>query len=141
MPVGPPSRIGYSGWSPRKSVEQGFSIKRAGTGIVCSLFLAILLSFLAAGTLYFTNLDERALSWVVNVGSFVVVGLASFVTAKRAQSHGLLYGAVIGVGYAVLTFVIGSLVFPPLMGISVFLKRLGFSVLAGASGGILGVNY
>lgn len=141
MPVGPPSKIAYSGWSPRKSVEQGFSIKKAGAGIVCSLFLAILLSFLAAGTLYFTNLDERALSWVVNVGSFVVVGLASFVTAKRAQSHGLLYGAVIGVGYAVLTFVIGSLVFPPLMGISAFLKRLSFSVLAGASGGILGVNY
>ncbi|HHW17558.1 MAG TPA: TIGR04086 family membrane protein [Firmicutes bacterium] len=112
----------------------------AGRGIACSLVLAVLLTLLASATVYFTDLDERILFWSVNGGTFVVLGLASFLTAKKAGAHGLLYGAAIGAGYAILTFIVGLLAFPPAPGAGAFFKRLGFSVLAGACGGILGVN-
>ena len=47
--------------------------------------------------------------WFVNAGSFVVLGFASFVTARRARSHGLFYGLAIGGIYAVLTALIGAI--------------------------------
>lgn len=105
-----------------------------------ALALAIVLALAASTVVYVTSLDERVLSWVVDVGSFVILGLSSFITAKRQERHGLAYGLTIGGFYAAVTLVAGGLLFPPFLGFGAFLKRLGFSLLAGACGGILGVN-
>jgi len=140
VPTGPPGKISYSRWTPKRKMEEGFSLGILGQGIALALLLAVLLSFLASTVVYFTNLDERILFWAVNIGSFLVIGMSSFLTARRAGSHGLLYGIGTGAGYAVVTLIIGILAFPPFLGTGTFLKRLGFAVLTGAAGGILGVN-
>ncbi len=137
--VNPPGKSGYTRWSSRKA-DEGFSLKVAGGGVFKAILLAVILVLTASTVVYFTHLDERILQWVVNAGSFIVLGVASFVTARREGRHGLLYGIAIGAGYAVLTLVFGTLLFPPFAGVTTFLKRLGFSVLAGVCGGILGVN-
>ncbi|MGI6643522.1 MAG: TIGR04086 family membrane protein [Bacillota bacterium] len=136
-----PNRPDYRGWATRNRADEGFSAKAAGGGLLWAISLALLLVVVAAAVVYFSNLDERVLSWVVNLGSFVALGCAAFLTARRQASHGLLYGVAIGAGYALVTLVFGSLLFPPFIGVLPFLKRLGFSVVAGACGGILGVNY
>lgn len=105
-----------------------------------ALGMALALVLLGATVVYFTSLDERILTWLVNLGSFVIVGLAAFLTARRQMSHGLVYGLAIGAVYAVVTLLIGTVLFPPFIGFVPFLKRLGFCILAGACGGILGVN-
>lgn len=139
--VSPPGRYRYSRWSSRNRVaDESFSLRAAGGGVLRAVLLAVVLVLLASTVVYFTHLDERVLQWVVNVGSFVVLGVASFVTARREGRHGLLYGVAIGAGYAVLTLLLGTVLFPPFSGATLFLKRLGFSVAAGACGGILGVN-
>jgi len=136
----PPGKSKYTRWSAKARDNGVFSLRVAGGGVLRAVLLAVLLVLLAATVVYFTHLDERILQWVVNLGSFAVLGAASFLTARKEGKHGLLYGVVIGAGYAVLTLIIGALVFPPFAGFAAFLKRLGFSVLAGACGGILGVN-
>lgn len=135
-----PGKISYSRWAGRKETTQDFSLVLLGEGILIALVLAVILSLLASTIVYFTDLDERLLFWVVNIGSFLVIALACFATARRAGSHGLFYGIGIGAGYAIVTMLIGFIAFPPFLGAATFLKRLGFSVLAGAGGGILGVN-
>ncbi len=135
-----PGRFDRKGWAAKTDADEGFSPKAAGGGVLRAIAMAVVLALCAAATVYFTGLDERVLSWVVNFGSFVVLGLAAFITARKQASHGLFYGACIGVGYAVLTLLLGTLLFPPFVGFSPFLKRLGFSAIAGVSGGILGVN-
>ncbi|MGI6661922.1 MAG: TIGR04086 family membrane protein [Bacillota bacterium] len=138
--VSPPGRRPGGRWSSRKKIEEGFSLRVAGGGVLWAVGLAALLAVLASGVVYVTSLDERVLSWVVDVGSFAILGLSSFVTARRQAGYGLVYGLAIGGGYALITLLMGALFFRPLPGFGVFLKRLGFSLLAGAIGGILGVN-
>ncbi|HHX27853.1 MAG: TIGR04086 family membrane protein [Bacillota bacterium] len=137
--VSPPGRRSGGRWSSRQ-MEEGFSMRVAGRGVVWAVGLAVVLALLASGVVYVTSLDERILSWVVDVGSFVILGLSSFVTARRQAGYGLVYGLAIGGGYAVITLFTGALLFPPVPGFGVFVRRLGFSLLAGAIGGILGVN-
>ncbi len=127
-------------WSSKRSLDSGFSTRAAGGGVLRALGMAIALVLLGATVVYFTSLDERILTWLVNLGSFVIVGLAAFLTARRQMSHGLVYGLAIGAVYALVTVLIGSVLFPPFIGFVAFLKRLGFCILAGACGGILGVN-
>ncbi len=136
----PPGRSRNARWSAKARDTGVFSLRVAGGGVLRAILLAVVLVLLAATVVYFTHLDERVLQWVVNAGSFGLLGIASFFTARREGKHGLYYGIAIGAGYAVLTQIIGAVAFPPFAGFAVFLKRLGFSVLAGACGGILGVN-
>jgi len=137
--VNPPGKPKHTRWSA-KNADEGFSLRVAGGGVFRAILLAVILVLLASTVVYFSHLDERILQWVVNAGSFVVLGVASFVTARKEGRHGLLYGVAIGAGYAIVALVLGTLLFPPFAGMTTFLKRLGFSVLAGACGGILGVN-
>lgn len=136
----PPGRTGYDRWSAKKAQDETFSLRVAGGGVLGAVGMALVLTVVAAVVVYFTSLDERVLGWVVNGGSFVVLAVASFLTARKAGKNGLLYGVVIGAFYALVTLAIGALLFPPFVGLMAFLKRLGFAILAGASGGILGVN-
>ncbi len=132
--------MSYKGWATRNRADEGFSAKSAGGGVIWAIVLAVTLVLIAATVVYFSSLDERILSWVVNIGSFLALGVAAFITSRKTQSHGLVYGLVIGLGYAVVSLVLGTLLFPPFVGFVAFLKRLGFSTVSGACGGILGVN-
>ncbi len=127
-------------WSGKKSLDNSFSTRAASGGVLRALGMAVVLVLLGAAIVYFTSLDERVLTWLVNLGSFIIVGLAAFLTARRQMSHGLIYGLAIGAAYALITMLIGSVLFPPFIGFVAFLKRLGFCSVAGACGGILGVN-
>ncbi|MGI6631484.1 MAG: TIGR04086 family membrane protein [Bacillota bacterium] len=138
--VNPPGRTGYTRWSSKKKADEGFSVKAAGGGVMWAAVMALALALVASGVVYVTSLDERILSWVVDVGSFVILGLSSFITARRQARYGLGYGLAIGGAYAVVSQIVGGLLFPPFPGFAAFLKRLGFSLFAGAIGGILGVN-
>ena len=135
----PPVRGRPSKWRSRETSE-GFSLRTTGGGVLRAVVLAAILVVVASTVVYFTHLDERILQWAVNAGSFLVLGVSAFVTARREGRYGLLYGLAIGVGYAIVTSAIGAVLFPPFGGAIPFLKRLGFSALAGAFGGILGVN-
>lgn len=136
----PPLKPGYAKWSSKSRQDEAFSLRVAGGGVLGAVAMAVILTLLASAVVYFTSLDELILQWVVNAGSFAVLAFASFLTARRAGKHGLLYGIAIGGAYAVITLVVALFLFPPFMGATAFLKRLGFSILSGACGGILGVN-
>lgn len=141
MKHGPPGKLRYSRWNHTNRVEEGFSFLMVGKGVAYAVILAAVLVILASLAVYLTKLDESIVFWVVNIGSFVVLGLASFNIARTTRRHGLLYGVLIGGVYAIITSVIGAFAYPPFIGIWALLKRIGFSMLAGACGGVFGVNY
>jgi putative membrane protein (TIGR04086 family) len=126
--------------SSNHQIDSGFSFSAASMGIGYALILAVILTVIASTVMYFTDIDEGLLFVAVNAGSFIILGLAAYITACRTQSYGLLYGLSIGFGYSLLTLVIGLIFFPSFLGFATFFKRLAFSLLAGAAGGILGVN-
>lgn len=141
MQYGPPGKPGFSRWNQKQRVEETFLFSRIAQGVGYALVLAILLMALASAAVHFTRLEENIVYWVVNIGSFIIIGLASFITARKARKHGLAYGMAIGTLYALITCLVGAIAYPPFIGLVALLKRLGFAVLAGASGGVLGVNY
>ncbi|HHT85635.1 MAG: TIGR04086 family membrane protein [Bacillota bacterium] len=141
MKYSPPGKPGYPRWSQRHKVEEGFLVSLVGKGVGYALFMAVLLILLASAVVYLTRLEESIVYWVVNIGSFAILGLASFITARRARRHGLVYGVAIGASYAIITVLVGAILYPPFIGVGALLRRIGFCVLAGACGGVLGVNY
>ena len=116
MKYSPPGKPGYRRWS-QKYVEEGFSVPLVGKGVVYALFMAALLILVASAVVYLTKLEESIVYWVVNIGSFAILGLASFITAKQAKRYGLMYGIAIGASYAVITGLVGAILYPPFMGI------------------------
>ena len=127
-------------WSGKTKGPSEFSPRAAAVGVLWALGLAVLLAGVASGVVYVTDMDDRVLAWVVDLGSFLILGLVALSTARRQGHHGLAYGLSIGGAYAVLSLLVGALLFPPFVGFVQASKRLGFSVLSGAIGGILGVN-
>ncbi len=125
----------------RTSIQQNFSFLTVLSGVGYALVLAVLLIIFASAAVCYTPLEESIVYWVVNIGSFVVLGVSSFITARKSGRYGLTYGVAIGGLYAMATCLIGALIYPPFIGLVSLLKRLGFSILAGGCGGVLGVNY
>lgn len=119
----------------------GFSARMAWGGVGLAAILGIVVSIVSSAVVYFTGLDERAMSSVLNVGTFLVLGVSGFVTARRARSHGLLYGLAVGFGYVVVTLALSFSMFSPFPGLAALMKRAVFALLAGAIGGVMGVNY
>ena len=133
--VNPPGRTGYTRWSSKKKADEGFSVKAAGGGVMWAAVMALALALVASGVVYVTSLDERILSWVVDVGSFVILGLSSFITARRQAR----YDWAARHRRCVMWHLRSAAYCSSVSGFGVP-KRLGFSLFAGAIGGILGVN-
>ena len=102
--------------------------------VLCLLILLVMAAVMAGGTIP---------AWAVSpmaIGAAAVSSLAGgWVASRLSRERGLLYGAATGLLLFLLTVAAG---FTLLQGLrdSVLLVKLAMMVVAGAVGGILGVN-
>ena len=102
--------------------------------ISCLLLLLLMAAVLAAGDIPKTAITPLAVSAAV-VGA--VIG--GFLTARLRGENGLLFGAVCGVLLYIVVMIVGFSIMHELRGGYALLK-LSLMLLAGAVGGVLGVN-
>ncbi|HHY35606.1 MAG TPA: TIGR04086 family membrane protein [Firmicutes bacterium] len=128
-------------WTLRRHMRQeGFSLKTVFLGALSALGLGLLLALGSAVAIQLSSLDERIPEYLVDVGSFLVLGVTAFFVGRRVRNHGLAYGASIGAVYCLAGTLLG-LAFPSgSFHIAGFLVRFVLLVLTGAVGSILGVN-
>lgn len=128
-------------WTLRRRMRQEeFSLRTVLLGALSALGFGLLLALGCAVTIQFSSLDERILEYVVDAGSFLVLGVTAFLVGKRVRNHGLAYGASMGGVYCLAGTLLG-LAFPPnSFQIGKFLIRFVLLVLTGTAGSILGVN-
>jgi putative membrane protein (TIGR04086 family) len=111
-----------------------------GRGLLIALALAVVLSLFATLLLYFSSLSAKLLPSIAAAILLISVFFGGSLAAARAGGKGLFHGLGVGLGFFVLMWVLGALLFPGPLTLIGLLEKLLLAVSAGALGGILGVS-
>lgn len=109
-----------------------------GSGI--ALGITILLLFIFAILLTYTNIQENTMITVVIIITAVSILIGSSLSTLRIKKNGLLNGALVGVIYISLIYIISSLTGSGFSLNIMSVIMLVSSIIAGMIGGIIGVN-
>ena len=90
--------------------------------------------------LTYTSMPDSIMGTVVFITMVFSVMIAGFMTGKRANSRGWLNGAVGGLLYVLILYIVGAVFVTGLIFDSHVLWLLIIGFLSGAFGGIVGIN-
>ena len=109
-------------------------------GTMISIILTLILLFIFATILTYTNVAEGTIPAVIIVITAISLLIGSSVVGRKARKNGLLNGAIIGTIYLLLIYMISSIVGGNFnIGFkSIIMIFVG--ILFGILGGIVGVN-
>ena len=132
-----------SGFSAAKDItgESGIiSFKYAFKGVLFAYVLSVFLLLISSVLITYSPIPDSFIGLIVKLTIIVSVTYAGRRVAKRSGQHGWLTGAVTGLLYTVLLYIIGSLatVNFTITGSTLTSVVLGFAF--GALGGIWGIN-
>ena len=119
--------------------ENNWYVFGAKNLLIC-LALTVLVLFLMSIIAVFANLQAAAVSLMVSIITYLCVGVCGFRGARKSGSNGLLMGAISGLSYGVVLYLIGAIAFGELSFNTSILLTLLICVLCGAVGGVMGVN-
>ncbi len=119
--------------------ENSWYVFGAKNLLIC-LLLTVVILFLMSVVAVFASLQAAAVSLMVSVITYLCVGICGFRCARRSGSNGLLMGAVSGLSYAVVLYLVGAIVFGELSFNTSILLTMLICVLCGGVGGVIGVN-
>ncbi len=111
-------------------------LKSISISVILSLFLILILSFVISNT----NVKENIINPTVIFISAISILIGGFLASKKIKKKGILMGAFVGMIYMFTMYIISSLMN---LDFSINLNSIimiGFGILGGAVGGILGVN-
>lgn len=115
-------------------------IKNIIKGVVISFITTLILFLVLAVILSKTSISESVINPSIIVLSCISIFFGAGIASKKVKQKGIVIGAVIGLTYMILMYVISSILSQNfalnLYGIILFLA----SIFMGAVGGILGVN-
>lgn len=122
------------------AADQAMNWVAIGRGLLVALAVAIVLSLLSTLLLHFTNVSERFLPWIAAFILFISVFFGGGLAAARVGGKGLFHGLLVGLGFFILMWVLGTLLFPGPSTVIGLIEKFVLTVAAGALGGILGVS-
>ena len=109
-------------------------------GTMISIILTMILLFVFATILTYTNVAEATIPAVIIVITAISLLIGSSIASRRMRKNGLLNGAIIGTIYLVFIYIISSIVGGNfginLKSIIMIIAGIIFGIL----GGIVGVN-
>ena len=109
-------------------------------GILVSYILTLIVFFVFALLITYTEVSEKHLYTVIRVTTAVVCILCGLITAGSAKKGGLLWGIFAGIIYVVIMCVIGFVLIPQYSITSKFSVSLIVAVAGGGLGGVIGIN-
>lgn len=108
-------------------------------GLITTLVIILLVSFIFSLLLRFTSLTESSFSWLIIVFTFVALMVGGFVSGGKSKQRGWLVGAGTGLLYTLLVFLVQYLGYNVIFSVQQYLFHGGF-IIAAIIGGIFGVN-
>ena len=111
-------------------------LKGAAIAVVLTLVVFLVFAFI----LSYTPLSESAIVYIAYITEIIGALVAGFIPAKRAGTKGMLTGALSGFLYILIIWIIASLAADGFFIGRHILTMVVISVVAGAIGGISGVN-
>ncbi|HEX9059899.1 MAG TPA: TIGR04086 family membrane protein [Clostridia bacterium] len=109
-------------------------------GLLVSYIVTIPFFILFAFILTFTDFPENFIKPTVLISTIVSILIGGVFVSKKARSQGWLNGAISGVLYMILLYLIGSIVLGNFDINSHVLSMLAVGAVAGAAGGVFGIN-
>lgn len=116
------------------------NLRAIGFGILSILVLTLAIALVLAAIVFATSLNEPQVMSVLYYVGLVTLAVGGAIGARLARSAGWLHGGLTGFGYVAIAALLTMLVFPGQFGFRVAAIRLAAGFLAGAVGGIAGVN-
>jgi putative membrane protein (TIGR04086 family) len=116
-----------------KTIQFKLLTRGLGIAIIVSFVLTLVLSLLY----FLTSLQESLFLSLLCTGTGILVGSA--IAARRADSHGIIYGVVIGVTFFFVTLLVHFLLNPGPPSAGTLIPKTVAYILSGILGSILGV--
>lgn len=124
-----------------KDVSSGSGrLLQVAKALLLGLGTTLLLFVIAALLLTYTALPEGAIPFIAIVTAVLSAMFAGISAAKSAGSRGYLSGGLVGILYALVLYVLSFIASGGLYANMYILILLGIGAIAGAFGGILGIN-
>lgn len=112
-------------------------VKSIFKGVLCAVVSTLLFVLGFALIVQLAGIDNRVISPVMQIVKVICIFVAVLIALKPARSKGWLYGALVGLLYMVLTFLIFSMIDGRFnLGINA-LSDLLFQTLAGLVSGVI----
>jgi putative membrane protein (TIGR04086 family) len=108
-------------------------------GLMYALGMMMIGIIVTSLVLYFSSTQESSLGTLTNIIHGISLFVGGWVAGKRAGSRGWYYGGLLAIVYSLIIFIVGFLAFDTGLNLQ-SLQLLGLSFVAGALGGMLGVN-
>lgn len=107
---------------------------------VLAVIVTVVLLLIAAVVLLLTGIDDSASPYIVQAVRIVAVCLAGFICGKTVPKMGWLAGTAAGLGYVLITVVLGLIFFGTIGVDGALLCDVIIAAVAGLASGIVGIN-
>ena len=117
-----------------------YLIKLFSKSIILAMCLTLIMIFILSFLVSTTELRENIINPTVIFISALSILIGSFSASKKIKKRGIIIGAIVGITYMVIMYLISSIIN---MNFSITINSLimiVFGILGGTIGGILGVN-
>lgn len=124
----------------RASAPPALDLAAVAAGVIAMFAITVAISAVLALTIYFTQVTEGHVSGLLYYAGLATVVVGGAVAGRRASSRGWLHGGAAGAAYVVISLLVGALLFPGSTLLAGLGSKLLLAFVAGALGGVIGVN-
>lgn len=120
--------------------NNGRSIIIIGKGVLMAYIISVLLLAIYGILLAVTSIPETTLSTAVMIITMASIAVSSIYTAIRAESKGWMKGAILGLVYMIILFLL-SILFKTGVSLDKYvIFRMFMGVVIGLLAGVIGIN-
>lgn len=109
-------------------------------GSIIAFLISIMLLFIFASLLVYTNIQENTIKPVVIIISIISILVGSSLSSIKIKRKGIVNGALVGTIYIMVIYILSSICF---VGFELNLESIIMiisSIISGMIGGVIGVN-
>ena len=109
-------------------------------GSIIAFLISIMLLFIFASLLVYTNIQENTIKPVVIIISIISILVGSSLSSIQIKRKGIVNGALVGTIYIMVIYILSSICF---VGFELNLESIIMiisSIISGMIGGVIGVN-
>lgn len=109
-------------------------------GSIIAFLISIMLLFVFASLLVYTNIQENTIKPVVIIISIISILVGSSLSSIKIKRKGIVNGALVGTIYIMVIYILSSICF---VGFELNLESIIMiisSIISGMIGGVIGVN-
>ncbi|KPU44991.1 hypothetical protein OXPF_14690 [Oxobacter pfennigii] len=111
-----------------------------GKSILIAYIISIVFLLIYGVLLTLTNISETTLPTAVMVITLVSIALSGIYSAVKSESKGWLNGALVGILYMLILFMLGMLFKTGILIDNLILFRIFMGFVIGSLAGIIGIN-